>query len=801
MKFFFKIFGLFLITNSSFSQELYKISGYVLDSESGTTLIGANLVDSNSGRGATSNIDGYYSLYVDEGTTFVVCSFIGYSMDTLFISVKNDIEYNFELKINSLNIGEVTVNEERLNIESLRTSTINISKEEIREIPQLLGEMDIVKSIQLLPGIQSGNEGASGFYVRGGGPDQNLILFDGAPIYNSSHLLGFFSTFNESAVNSIQIIKGGFPAEYGGRLSSILNITGRNGNMKKWKVNGGIGVISGSLCVEGPLKKDTTSVILSIRRTWIDQVSKPIIKLAQNSFDFGDSDADGNYYFNDLNFKLFHKISANDQISFSFYSGSDNFSGLVTEETNGVGSDYNWDYYGSSNYGLLWGNIISSFRWRHLFSDRLFLNTSIIYSRYSFENKILSTSQTTEEYFDLTSSNWTSLYDYSYQSGIEDIGVKFNFIYDFSLDHQFNFGGSYIKHHFSPSFIDLTTDWGEYSDTTMTFSNQKTPDEFFIYFEDQYTITDRLSSNLGLHYSIYHENSRLYHSLQPRISLRYLLNENSSLKFSYATMQQNIHLLTNSSYGLPNDIWVPATRDVPPQRSQQLVCGYNVSFKENKYETSIEFYYKRMQDLITYSEGSNILGTNFTSWEDRIDLGGLGEARGVELFFKKNKGTLTGWIGYTLSKSTREFKGVNLGREYPYKFDRPHDLSIVSSYKINNAFDISLTWVYGSGNSITLPRQQYLIVSQYGIQEYYEYGEKNSFRMQPYHRLDFGLNYKKLKEWGEKIWTLSIYNIYNRRNPFFVYFQDSANNNIEFIKAKQVSLFPIIPTLRYSFKF
>ena len=254
-EFFIKIFGLFLIANSCFSQELYKISGYVLDSESGTTLIGANLVDSNSGRGAISNIDGYYSLYVDEGTTFVVCSFIGYSMDTLFISVKNDIEYNFELKINSLNIGEVTVNEERLNIESLRTSTISVSKEEIREIPQLLGEMDIIKAIQLLPGIQSGNEGASGFYVRGGGPDQNLILFDGAPIYNSSHLLGFFSTFNESAVNSIQIIKGGFPAEYGGRLSSILNITGRNGNMKKWKVNGGIGVYIRLFVCRGTIKK------------------------------------------------------------------------------------------------------------------------------------------------------------------------------------------------------------------------------------------------------------------------------------------------------------------------------------------------------------------------------------------------------------------------------------------------------------------------------------------------------------------------------------------------------------------
>lgn len=801
MKLVSKILCLFLITKTCFSQELHKISGYVVDVESGTTLIGANVIDKNSGKGVTTNTDGYFSLYVSDGSTFVVCSFIGYSMDTLSVSIKDDLNYNFELKTNAYNLSEISLKEEKLNIESLRTSTINVSKEEIKDIPQLLGEMDLIKAIQLLPGIQSGNEGTSGFYVRGGGPDQNLILFDGAPIYNSSHLLGFFSTFNEYAVNSIQIIKGGFPAEYGGRLSSILDISGRDGNMKEWKVRGGLGIISGSLCVEGPIKKDTTSVLLAVRRTWIDQVSKPLLRVVQNSFDFGELDANGNYYFYDLNFKLFHKISSKDQLAFSFYGGSDNFNGFVTEETNGVGSDYTWDYSGSSNYGLIWGNIISSLRWRHLFNDRLFLNTSLIYSRYSFENNILSTSQTTEQYSDLSSGNWSSLYDYSYESGIEDVGVKMNFIYDFKPNHQLNFGGSYVKHHFSPSFIDLITDWGEYSDTTMTFSNKKTPDEAFIYFEDQYTITDRLSSNLGLHYSIYHENSRFYNSLQPRISFRYLLNENSSLKLSYAAMQQNIHLLTNSSYGLPNDIWVPATRDVPPQLSKQFVCGYNFSFYDNAYEASVEYYYKTMDDLITYSEGANILGTNFSSWEDRIDLNGSGRAQGLELFVKKKKGQLTGWIGYTLSQSLRQFKGVNLGREYPYKFDRPHDLSVVSMYKLNEGTSLSLTWVYGSGNSITLPKQQYLIVSQSGAQQYYEYGEKNSYRMQAYHRLDFGVNFRKLKEWGERTWTVSIYNVYNRRNPFFIYFEDSANNNIEFIKAKQVSLFPIIPTLRYSFKF
>ncbi|MDG2165053.1 MAG: TonB-dependent receptor [Flavobacteriales bacterium] len=801
MNLFRKIFVLFLITQSSFSQELHEISGYVIDFETGTPLVGANVIDSDSGMGVTSNYNGYYSINVNQGSVVLICSFIGYTMDTLFLEIQTDLNRDFELKTNAYNLSEVTLKDDRLNVESTRTSVISISKEEIKNVPQLLGEMDLIKAIQLLPGIQSGNEGTSGFYVRGGGPDQNLILFDGAPVYNTSHLLGFFSTFNEQAVSSIEIIKGGFPAEYGGRLSSILDITGKAGNMKEWKVNGGLGIISGSLCLEGPIKKDTTSVLLAVRRTWIDQVSKPLLSLVQNSFDFGGIEAAGNYYFYDLNFKLVHKVSQKDQINFSFYSGSDNFSGMVTEEEEGVDDDYNWYYNEGTNYGLLWGNIISSLKWRHLFNDQLFLNTTLFYSQYAFENKILSNSDWIEEYPSET-FYYPSLYDYSYQSAIEDLGIKFDFIYDFKPKHQLNFGGSYIKHHFSPSSIDLITDYeGGYTDTTMTFSDAKSPDEAFVYLEDQYAITDRLTSSLGLHYSMYHESSKLYNSLQPRVSFRYLLNENSSLKLSYATMQQNIHLLTNSSYGLPNDIWVPATRDVPPQYSQQFVAGYNKSFDENAFEGSVEFYYKKMDDLITYAEGSNILGTNFSSWEDRVEMNGLGRSYGLELFLKKNNGKLTGWIGYTLSRSIRQFETINLGLEYPYKFDRPHDLSLVSVYKLNEGTTFSLTWVYGSGNTITIPKEQYLLFSNGDAQQYYEYGEKNSYRMQAYHRLDFGVNFVKQKSWGERIWTVSIYNVYNRHNPFFIYFEDVIDDNVEYIEAKQISLFPIIPTVRYGFKF
>ena len=801
MKLFCKIFGLFLITQSCLSQEIHKISGYITDFETGSPLIGANVIDSYSGMGVTSSSNGYYSINVNQGSVVLICSFIGYGMDTLFLEIETDLNRDFQLKTNAYNLSEVTLEDNRLNVESSRTSVISISKEEIKNVPQLFGELDLIKAIQLMPGIQSGNEGTSGFYVRGGGPDQNLILLDGATVYNTSHLLGFFSTFNDQAVSDIEIVKGGFPAEYGGRLSSILDIKVKEGNMKEWKVNGGLGIISGSLSVDGPIKKDTTSVLLSLRRTWIDQVSKPLLSLVQNSIDLGSLEAGGNYYFYDLNFKLVHKLSQNDQINFSFYSGSDNFSGMVTEEEEGVDDDYNWYYNGSTNYGLLWGNIISSLKWQHLFNNNLFLNTTLFYSQYSFKNKILSNSDWIEEYPTET-SNYPSLYDYTYESAIEDLGIRLNFIYDFNPKHQLNFGGSYVKHHFSPSFIDLITDNEDgYSDTTMIFSNLKRPDEAFVYFEDQYSITDRLTSSLGLHYSIYNERSKFYYSLQPRVSFRYLFNENSSLKLSYATMQQNIHLLTNSSYGLPNDIWVPATRDVPPQYSQQFVAGYNKSFNENAFEGSVEIYYKKMDDLITYAEGSNILGTDFSSWEDRVEMNGLGKSYGIECFLKKNKGKLTGWLGYTLSRSIRQFDRINLGRVYPYKFDRPHDLSVVSSYKLDEGTTLSLTWVFGSGNTITLPKEQYLIVSDGNVQPYYEYGERNSYRMQAYHRLDFGVNFVKQKQWGERTWTVSIYNVYNRRNPFFIYFENFIDNNVEYLEAKQVSLFPIIPTLRYGFKF
>ena len=346
-------------------------------------------------------------------------------------------------------------------------------------------------------------------------------------------------------------------------------------------------------------------------------------------------------------------------------------------------------------------------------------------------------------------------------------------------------------------------EYNYYIDTTITFSNTLRPDNAFIYFEDNYEINPRLSTNIGVHYSLFYVNKKLYHSPQPRVSVRYLINEESSLKASYATMQQNIHLLTNSSFGLPNDMWVPATDLVKPQFSQQIVIGYNKLLNKKKYEASIELYYKKMKDLVTFSEGTNILGTAFSAWEERVETNGNGLSKGIEFFLEKKRGNLTGWIGYTISKTTRQFENINLGNEYPYKFDRTHDLSIVASYKVKSGINISATWVYGTGNAITMPTARYLVIPEGGNNAiaYFDYGEKNDFRMAPYHRLDIGCNFTKIKKWGERTWTVSIYNVYNRKNPFFIYFEDQLEEGVKEKQAIQISLFPIIPSVRYSFKF
>ena len=803
----FEQFILFILISFSLclSQKEHNISGYVIDSETGETLIGANIYNTSNKNGAASNSYGYFSINVSEEETVIICSYIGYETDSLTLHLNSDLTHNFKLEPSFNKINEVILNSRDLEVKNVQGSTINLPIKEVKNIPALLGEKDVLKSIQLLPGVQSGSEGTSGFYVRGGGPDQNLILLDGVNIYHASHLLGFFSVFNDDAIKNINLTKGGFPARFGGRLSSVLEIDMKDGNMKEWQIDGGIGLISGKITIQGPIKKDTTSILISARRTWLDIFKEPIVKALENKIDFS---GNGNYYFYDINAKINHKFSNKDRVYISLYSGKDVFFGELNDSDieenisleNGSTIDQQ-TFNTNTQFGLSWQNTITAFRWNHIINKKIFTNTTLLYSRYNFDNTI-QTNNETRTLYDNEEVSVLENSDYLYRSGIEDFGIKIDVDYSLNSKHYLKFGTTYIRHHFFPGYMDFFANYENFSaDTTIVFSESIKPNNYFIYCEDTYTVNNRLSINTGIHYSIFNINNTTYQSPQPRLSARYMLNEISSIKFSYARMQQNIHLLTNSSFGLPNDMWVPANELIGPQLSSQIAFSYYRSLSNKKYHLNIEFYYKKLKDLITFSEGTNILGTNFSSWEERVEYNGTGNARGLEFFIKKSTGRLTGWIGYTLSKSTRRFDNINLGNTYPYKFNRTHDLSIVSSYKLKKGITLHATWIYGTGNSITMPIAQYLLLNGNNFVEYFDYGNKNDFTMAPYHRLDIGCNFVKKKQWGERTWTISIYNIYNRKNPFFIYLQEEIEDEIRIKQARQISLFPIIPSIRYSFKF
>lgn len=805
----FKYFFLNTILISSFCNcQNFNISGYISDRNSGETLIGANIYNISSNEGISSNSYGYYNISLPRGKNILTCSYIGYDSDTLVIDLLSDTLINFAINLTTKNLSEVKLKSRETNTKSV-ISEVNIPVKEIKKLPALLGERDILKSIQLLPGVQSGNEGTSGIYVRGGGPEQNLILLDGVNVYNSSHLFGFFSIFNDDAIKNINLIKGGFPARFGGRLSSVLEINMKDGNFNKWQTEGGLGLISGNITVQGPIIKNKTSVIISARRTWIDLLAEPLKNLIQNNTQFsGENNYDGKYFFYDLNAKINHKFSNRDRVFFSFYSGKDDFSSKYINSSNDklydetLNSNYNSTLNSNTSFGLTWKNITSSLRWNHIVNKKIFLNTTLLYTKYIFDNLINSENEIINSYPDSNETITNEFSNYLYSSGIEDIGIKLDLDYALNNKHYLKFGATYIKHKFFPGEMEYNASYNDISiSTNAIFSEHLIPDDFYFYFEDQYKISNRLSANIGLHYAVFKINTKTYQSPQPRVSARYLLNENTSIKFSYATMQQNIHLLTNSSFGLPNDMWVPATDIVSPQKSKQFVLGLNKSFNENIFEASLEFYHKKMEDLITFSEGSNIIATNFSSWEDKIEMNGLGKSTGIELFIKKNLGKLTGWVGYTWSKTTRQFPNINLGQEYPYKFDRTHDFSIVSSYEINDKIKISGTWVYGTGNAITMPIAQYLLVQGGSFTEYFEYGTKNDYRLPAYHRLDISCNYTKQNKKSTSIWSFGIYNVYNRMNPFFILLENELVDGVRQRVAKQISLFPIMPSVKYSFKF
>lgn len=774
----------------------YTISGYMRDSAGMENLIGATVYNRPDKLGTSSNGYGFYSLTLPRGEVALVFSYVGYATQVHAFALNRDTVLDIQMS-GSLLLDEVVVTARKSDRIQDRTqmSSLSVPIAQVKAAPALLGEVDVLKVLQLMPGIQSGGEGSSGLYVRGGGPDQNLILLDGVPVYNASHLFGFFSVFNADAINNIELLKGGFPARHGGRVSSVVDVSMKEGNMQQFHGEGSIGVVASRITIEGPIIKNRTSFIASARRTYVDLLARPFLAAASSA---SSQDVVAGYYFYDVNAKINHRISANDHIYLSAYMGDDKF----YAET----EDKEEDPFGGttarskSDVGLMWGNTTAAFRWNHIFTNQLFGNTTLTYSRYRMNiyMKMWEADESEEQYFGM-----------DYLSGIEDWSGRVAFDYLPSPNHYVRFGGNLTYHTFNPGAIGVTTDV-----PLPDFGGQKIGTwEYSLYAEDDLRLSDRLKVNAGFRWSAFSVRGELYHEPQPRLSARYLLTDNLSAKAAYSRMAQYVHLLTNSNLGMPTDLWVPTTNLLRPQRSDQVAAGFAYNFLET-YELSLESYYKTMENVIEYKEGASVFDVH-SQWEDKV-LQGEGRSYGVELFAQKKTGTFTGWIGYTLSWSDRLFDALNNGRRFSYKYDRRHDVSVVLMKKLGKKVELSGTWVFGSGSCITIPVGIFDATDPvYARQEdVTAYSERNSYRMAPYHRLDVSLSLIKKRRRYERRWIFGVFNAYNRKNPYFINIQKDdkysylpitsgaiTGETLTRYRYTQVSLFPIIPSISYQIKF
>jgi len=755
------------------------VSGYITDLDTNEALIDAIIYDEQSGRGTYTNNYGYYSLSLHKNKAIELnISYVGYKVERESFTLSDDISLNFLLETdNSLEEVVITTQTQQSIEKRNDLGSISISVKKIKTLPSIGGESDVLKAFQLMPGVLSGNEGSSSLFVRGGSPDQNLILLDDVPLYYVNHFGGFVSVFNTDAINKVKLIKGGFPASYGGRLSSVIDVRMKEGNRNEFHGSGMIGLIASKASVEGPIVNSKTSYTFSYRRMLFDLITKTVSL-------FNEKPETSGYYFYDLNAKVNHKFSDNDHIYFSLYMGDDEYYKSVDTE-NGF----------KKKQGAQWGNILFALRWNHLFNQKLFGNLVVSHTKYRLKVEN-----------DLSYTGENELYELKYNQGIFDTNVKMNFNYYPTNNYKMIFGVKSTLHSFNPGELDYkhTLNNTVVMDTIVRNNIAKSY-EVSAYVENKVKIGDKLAANLGLHYNSYHINNVNYHSFEPRILLNWNFTPLYALKASYTKMQQNVHLLTSGNVSLPVDLWIPATERTPPQKSEQFSVGISKSSKNGKYEMSLETYFKTSQNLITYKEGVTFYNIT-NSWEDKIEREGIGKSYGIEFLARKNTGNNTGWLSYTLSKTDREFEGVNLGKPYPYHYDRRHSISFVYQYQINKNINLSATWVYNTGKAITIADGRYFlqysddnIDQEQGVSgiEVYNHG-KNGFRMRDFHKLDVGVNFRKEKKWGERTWNISIYNVYNRQNPHYYYFGSDDGYTL---KLKQQSLFPILPSVSYSFKF
>lgn len=787
-------FFIALFIGVSVQAQTYTISGYVKDVSTGETMIGATVLLKELGKGAVTNTYGFYSVTAEKGTYNVVIGYLGFKDYTQTIVLDKDIRLNVELGTKENTTKEVEIKAE-VNDDNVAKTTmgqVKLDIAQIKALPVFMGETDVLKTIQLLPGVKGGAEGNAGFYVRGGGPDQNLILLDEAIVYNAGHLFGFFSVFNGDAIKSVNLIKGGMPAQYGGRLASVLDISMKEGNSKRLQGDGGVGLIASRFTLQGPIVKDKVSFIVSGRRTYADVLARPFIN-PESPF------RNSGYFFYDLNGKLNWTISDKDRVFISGYFGRDVFTFSNTE-------------FGFATR-IPWGNATLTARWNHLFNDKLFCNTSLVFSDYRFAF------EASQQEFEL-----------GLRSGIRDYNAKVDFTWIPNVRHNVKFGVNYIYHRFTPNNASASANGEAFDlgDPETLFAH-----EVAAYISDDFDVTEKFALNYGVRLSLFQQIGpftryvqdefgsttdsikfsrgqavgKPYFGFEPRLALKYQFTKTFAFKASYTRNFQYLHLASLATVSLPTDLWFPSTSQVQPQIGNQYSVGLFKNFKDNMFEVAVELYYKDMANQVEYEDGYTP-GTAINNNLDNFLVFGRGWAYGSEFFIRKNVGKWTGWLGYTLSWTDREFKDINNGKVFPARYDRRHDIQLVNTYEFSPKLVGSLVWVYSTGNAFTLQTGRYFydgnIVSEFGL--------RNGYRLRPYHRMDLSLTFypKKGEQKKERKnpkfdhnWNLSIYNVYSRLNPYFIYFATTGNlaeGNIQ-LSAREVSLFPIIPAITWNFSF
>ena len=746
----------------SIAQKKITISGYVRDVSSKEVLIGASVINANTRSGATTNQYGFFSISTPLSDTIeLLVSFSGYNIAAKKIVTKENIRLDILMEGNAGNLGEVVVTTGRnnRNVQRAQMGVIDVPLHAIKNLPVLMGERDVLKIIQLLPGVQGGQEGTSGYYVRGGNLDQNLIQLDEATVYNPNHLFGLFSTFNVNSINHVQLIKGGFPAEYGGRLSSILDITMKEGNKDKYQYEAGIGLLSNTASIEGPIQKNKSSFIVSGRLSHIGLYLKPLLSKSTS------------YRFYDFNAKMNYELGKNDHVFLSLFKGNDNAA-----------------YTGANslNYGTDFGNSTATLRWNHLFGSKVFSNTSLIYNDYH-----LSLGTTQNSYYAL-------LY-----TGIKDVNAKTDFTYTPSDNHTIKTGASFTYHTLYPAAVSAKIPVrGSRLNINKDSIDKRYSNELAIYANDEWEVSDKVGINYGIRVPFFVASGKTYSFVEPRITAKFSINPAASVKGSFTMMNQFVHLIPNSTASLPTDIWLSSSPLIKPQRSAQYALGLFKNFRNNSIEASVEAYYKTMDNQVLFKEGTQILmSTNLNS----VLTFGTGKSYGVEFFVKKNVGKFTGWASYTWSKTTQLFAELNRGLEFPSSFDRRHNFSLTGTYELNKRWTFSADFVFYTGRAFTLPAGRIAVPVNASLYDgsYYDFLARNNSRLRSYHRLDVSASYKKRRKFFElsydSEWVYGIYNLYSRLNPYFVYLTTNANTKLP--EAKQVSLLPIIPSVSYNIKF